>query len=378
MGQLHQPAGEERGDDPGEIPAGILNSHPAAGGAGAREDLRHGEYARRGHARQNLVNKDSGERLGRRAERDAQHAHHRAHVRDHHHCLVRDVRPVVPRDDAIDDPPGEQRAQRIHRIGTAGEARHLGGREAALADDVGGQPVQHEVERVVAGKESEARAPERRLPQQHAQRRSVVGARLHRSLRQPDPRPRQEPQQRQTAEYPEGGAPAVMRHDEPAAVGADGRPEQIAAGDDAVGPAQALDGHDGGEEVRETRETRALTDAQQEAQPEQHREGVRQADQHGGAGPHREPDGKDAVRAVALGQPAGRKLQQRIGPEERGEQHPELRGGQPQLALDEGRGGGHRAAIDVVDEEGRRQEARDPPASARAPFRRGARLGQLA
>src|SRR3989440_631131 len=40
VGQLHQPAGEERGDDPREVAAGVLYSHPAASGTGAREDLR--------------------------------------------------------------------------------------------------------------------------------------------------------------------------------------------------------------------------------------------------------------------------------------------------------------------------------------------------
>ncbi len=125
-------------------------------------------------------------------------------------------------------------------------------------------------------------------------------------------------------------------------------------------------------------EAGALSDAEQQSQREQGGEGLCEADEHGGARPHGEPPGQDPLGAIALGDPPDRDLQQGIGPEERREQQPQLARGKSELVLDQMRGGGHRAAIDIVDEQCRGQQSHDRPACAGGRLRRCSRGFQLA
>src|SRR6266446_1006429 len=64
LGAFDQQTGQSRSDYTREITHGVLDSHPAAGGTRAGEDLRHGEHTRRRHSRQNLIDEDGGERPG--------------------------------------------------------------------------------------------------------------------------------------------------------------------------------------------------------------------------------------------------------------------------------------------------------------------------
>ena len=69
------------------------------------------------------------------------------------------------------------------------------------------------------------------------------------------------------------------------------------------------------------------------------------------------PRREHALRAVALGEPAHRDLDERIDPEERREEPPDLLVVELQIVLDQRHGRRQRAAVDVVDEEHRSRAA---------------------
>ena len=230
---------------------------------------------------------------------------------------ARSVRPRA-RDEPVDQPAGEQRAQRIDEVGLAHQGRHGAHREAALAHQVHRQPGQHEVEGVVAREVSEARAPQRGLPQDLAPGRLVHGIGRAVRSRQLHPAP--------TAAATAGtAAPNTQKAERQpkctmsraADVRADRRTEQVAEGDDPVRPTQAPHRDYAREQLRDAGEAGALADAEQQPQQQQRREGLRETGQHGRARPEREARGEHALRAEAIRQPARRDLQQRVRPEER-------------------------------------------------------------
>ena len=134
-------------------------------------------------------------------------------------------------------------------------------------------------------------------------------------------------------------------------------PMMIAECHDAVRRAQALHRHHRRQQLRDAGESGALADAEQQAQRRAASGKVCANPKPMVAVAHiARPDAEHAMRAVALREPAHRNLRQRIGPEERREQQPELRLVQVQIVLDQVRGRRQRAAIHVVDEQHRRQQ----------------------
>ena len=75
-----------------------------------------------------------------------------------------------------------------------------------------------------------------------------------------------------------------------------------------------------------------------------------QPGERGGDRPEAQPQGEGAIGVDALDQPPREELTRRIGPEEGRDQDADLACGEMQGVLDEGRGSGHVASIDVVYE----------------------------
>ena len=186
-----------------------------------------------------------------------------------------------------------------------------------------------------------------------------------------DQAPRQQPEQRQCAEADERHAPIEMRDREPAEIGAERRSDQVRKADDPVGDAELVDGHVHREQFRDTREADALTESQQQAQRQHRRKSMGDAERHRRHRPYDESDHEDPARAESLGDPPDRDLNQRVGPEERGQQQAELARRQVRLRLNPVGRRRQQAAVHVIDEQNGGQQ-HDQPA-----VRRAGRVGGL-
>ena len=117
-----------------------------------------------------------------------------------------------------------------------------------------------------------------------------------------------------------------------------------------------FDGHDGGHQLRDRGESYALAETEHHAQPEQHREAAATPVQHGRRRPHHDAADEHAMSAVrSASQPTG------IWTHEYTQKKAE-RAGRPARCRDadrgwiSGHGGRQGPAIDVIDEEHRREE----------------------
>ncbi len=137
------------------------------------------------------------------------------------------------------------------------------------------------------------------------------------------------------------------------------RTGQIAEGNDSIGRAQALRGHDRRQYLGDAGEPGALPQAQHQPQQQQRGKGVGEADQDGSRRPQGQSGSQYSMRAVALGQPADGNLREGVGPEKRRHQHTHLNVVHVQIGLHEVRRRRQCAAIDVVDEQHRRQQEND-------------------
>ena len=347
-----------------------MDAHPAAGCARPGENLAHGVHPRGRSAAHHLVEEHAGQRQRRGTHGHAQHAGHRSQVGDGHDPFVSGIGRSTAANIAIDDPPCAQCAQRSDGVRAGGELGHGDHREAALGLQIRGQPIQHEVERIVARKKPDCRTPERGLLEDHPKGRRFVLAWAYANRRAHLARhliPRPQPQQRQPSENQKRRTPAEVRHQHAAGVGADRRADQVRKRHDPVGGAQTLCGHDRRHYLRHAREPGTLTQAEQQPQHQQTAERMRDADQHGGRRPDGEPGREYSMRAVALREPAHGNLQAGIRPEERRHERAHLGVVQMQIALHQVRGRRQGAAIDVVDEQHGRQQKHDR--AARGPHR---------
>ena len=95
----------------------------------------------------------------------------------------------------------------------------------------------------------------------------------------------------------------------------------------------------------------ALADAEQEAQRKQDCKAADEAGRHRRQRTQHKPECQRAVGIDAFGEPAREQLPRDVGPVERREEEPDLRGGEAQLVLDQRRRGREISAVDVIDEQ---------------------------
>ncbi len=265
-------------------------------------------------------------------------------------------------DPAIRGPAHGKCAGGVQEVGPRGDGHHRPHREAARLDEIERQPGDDEVVPVVRGKVPESGTPELAALQNPCEGRMRVGGgsgcRLPGICRlagdRPAPRPK--PCERQRTEDDEHGPPTELRHEITAEQRPDGGPEQIAEAQQAVGNAQPTDLHRLREHLRGAGKGHALADTEQHAQCQQGGETAREAGAHRRDRPEGDTGCQHPLGSEALRQPSHGGHAEDIAIIESRQQNPELARAQMQLVLHHRSGRRKVAAIDVVDEYGRRHQ----------------------
>src|SRR6266478_2481549 len=99
-----------------------------------------------------------------------------------------------------------------------------------------------------------------------------------------------------------------------------------------------------------------LADAEDEAHDKEQPEPADEAGSKRGGRPQQNSKREDPVDRETVDQPPGDDLEDRVGPEEGGEEDSELEMGKTELVFDMWSSDGEVTAIDVVDEDGKREE----------------------
>src|SRR6476646_12188771 len=94
---------------------------------------------------------------------------------------------------------------------------------------------------------------------------------------------------------------------------------------------------------------------------------MNEASDRGRTRPQEEARCKYPLHVEAVNQPSGENLARGVGPEESGEQYAELRSRDAKLVFDEGRRDRKIAAVDVVNEDGKKQQHKHAREGRREP-----------
>jgi hypothetical protein len=116
-----------------------------------------------------------------------------------------------------------------------------------------------------------------------------------------------------------------MRHDRSAAIGTEGWTKREADTDHAIGRAQALSRQMFRQQLGAAWESRAFTEAQNQAQDDERRKSTCDTRQGGRNRPDGKPERERAVGVDPLGEPARQNLSGHVGPEECAEKQADLR-----------------------------------------------------
>ncbi len=203
--------------------------------------------------------------------------------------------------------------------------------------------------------------------------RSAIGAGyrvVDRSRPSQELQPRKQPQRTGDAEHNEEKSPADMGYEHSAEKCSDGGTGGLPSRNERVGAAALQLRKITGDDFAVRGIGNRLADAKDEAHGEQQLETVDEASGDGGGGPQKNSECEDPVDGKAVNQPAGNDLKDRVGPEERSEEDPEMGIGKAEFVFDMRRRDGEIPAIDVVDENGEGEEQRETRELGRKPGRR--------
>ena len=180
------------------------------------------------------------------------------------------------------------------------------------------------------------------------------GGNGHASSRHPR-EPRNQPGHANDAKNDEEGAPAVSRHERAPEKRAQGRAAANSGSDECICESTANFRNVPHQRPRVTGIGDRFADPQHKPRGEQCRERVQAAGDSRRAGPEEKAKSHYPFDFKAICQPSGNRKEERVGPEKGGQQDAKLRGRQAKLPLQQGRGDGEVAAIDVIDKGGKGQ-----------------------
>src|SRR6185437_3711386 len=197
-GLVHDPARNDRPDDPRNVGEAVLNADPASGRARAGKRLRNGPE--RGHDEEGCTEKEAHDDDAGISRRTPCESYCTADMRDHRHPLSDSVERMSRGNQSVAYPAREHRCGSGDDVDGGEEPRHLDEREAPLCDEPQRHPRENEIEAGELGKVSERGAPECSLRTDLAIRRRGRLLTRHRAPHTtPVKAPRDEPQQRSSA-----------------------------------------------------------------------------------------------------------------------------------------------------------------------------------
>ena len=374
-GLSHDDARERRRDHPGHVGETVLQARPFAGGRRTGNRLRDGPVARCedavGHARNNeerhrsdrAAHKDDAN--DERGEGEPGSRARPAHARGSRSCD----------DGAIGQPAGHRRGHASRAVRHGAEHGHFIHGKTAFVLEVGGQPREQEIPKVVAAKMSRECRPCDRSREDFAEAGAVVRhrARSLRRTRHPS-EPRGQPQQAAETEDDEDRTPAMSCHEHSASEDAERGAELGARVNQAVRESALPLVEMRGDDFGIARVSDGLAHTEQQPEREQQREGVRQASRRRRQRPHEKAEGHHPFYRVAIHEPAGRDLEQSVGPEKCGEQPAIFVRRHFDVVFQQRSRSREAAAIDVVDGDGHDHQRKDRRQCAGYPRVRGVRV----